>query len=376
MDDTSWHDDTYPELRASPPWVMEEMIRSEPALVEPILRTDVAAVAGAIEAAAGGGEPVVVTGCGTSQHAAMAIADLLRAAAGDGGRIEARQALEASIEPRRGGVCIGVSHDGGTTATAHALAAAEAQGAVTAAITARPEAAVAAAAEHVLETPALDRSWCHTVAYVSAMLAGAALAGHLGQAEDATAVRRFAEALLGLQHQAAACAGRLARTRTLRVCGSGTDRIAARELALKIEEGARLPAAAHDLETFLHGHLAACDASTGAVLVLTDPRGPERRSRRSELAAQAAGEIGMPVAAIAAAAIDAHLPAGATPAGRIVLPAPEGVGEPLASLLGGAIALQLLTLELAHARGTNPDLIRREEAAYRRAALIGDGGGW
>jgi glucosamine--fructose-6-phosphate aminotransferase (isomerizing) len=37
-------------------------------------------------------------------------------------------------------------------------------------------------------------------------------------------------------------------------------------------------------------------------------------------------------------------------------------------LLAGAIALQLLTLELAHVNGTNPDLIRREQEAYREAA--------
>jgi hypothetical protein len=38
------------------------------------------------------------------------------------------------------------------------------------------------------------------------------------------------------------------------------------------------------------------------------------------------------------------------------------------ALLAGALALQLLTLELAHIRGTNPDLIRREQGPYRRAA--------
>ena len=37
-------------------------------------------------------------------------------------------------------------------------------------------------------------------------------------------------------------------------------------------------------------------------------------------------------------------------------------------LLAGAIALQLLTLELVLAAGTNPDLIRREQDAYKAAA--------
>jgi hypothetical protein len=42
--------------------------------------------------------------------------------------------------------------------------------------------------------------------------------------------------------------------------------------------------------------------------------------------------------------------------------------------VSGAIALQLLTLALVHERGTNPDLIRREEPAYRAAAEAGGAG--
>ena len=36
MADTSWHSDAYPELRPAPPWVMQEMIAAQPALVEQI----------------------------------------------------------------------------------------------------------------------------------------------------------------------------------------------------------------------------------------------------------------------------------------------------------------------------------------------------
>jgi glutamine---fructose-6-phosphate transaminase (isomerizing) len=38
------------------------------------------------------------------------------------------------------------------------------------------------------------------------------------------------------------------------------------------------------------------------------------------------------------------------------------------ALIAGALAAQLLTLELVLAAGTNPDLIRREEEPYRKAA--------
>ena len=83
-------------------------------------------------AAAAAGDPVVVTGCGTSEHAAVAVAELLTDAfrrAGHGARAEARQALDAAFEPRLGGVCIAISHDGGTRATQLALEAARESGA-------------------------------------------------------------------------------------------------------------------------------------------------------------------------------------------------------------------------------------------------------
>jgi hypothetical protein len=64
------------------------------------------------------------------------------------------------------------------------------------------------------------------------------------------------------------------------------------------------------------------------------------------------------------------LPSELTPAGRLVTRRadPELLHPRLAGLLAGAGALQTLTLELAHARHTNPDLIRREQAPYRDAA--------
>ena len=61
----------------------------------------------------------------------------------------------------------------------------------------------------------------------------------------------------------------------------------------------------------------------------------------------------------------ATLPAGVH--GVALEPCP---GDPLlSSLLQSALAVQLLTLGLVGLAGTNPDLIRREERAYREAAL-------
>jgi hypothetical protein len=43
-----------------------------------------------------------------------------------------------------------------------------------------------------------------------------------------------------------------------------------------------------------------------------------------------------------------------------------------AALLGAAGPLQLVTLEVAHVRGTNPDPIRRDDPAYLRAAEVAE----
>jgi glutamine---fructose-6-phosphate transaminase (isomerizing) len=348
-DDRSWLTDEYPELRDRPPWVMEEMIIAERDLPQPILEganAEAAAVRSAVDAAAAAGEPIVVTGCGTSEHGAMAIAEMLSDALPDA-RIEARQALAAALRPRSGGVCIAVSHDGGTPATCRALEAAAAAGATTAAITAHPGSAITRPAQLVLITPLLDRSWCHTVAYASTILTGAAIAGE-GVLEALTA---SIESGYAVRPRLVVEAQRIGTGRRVVTTGFGADYVSARELALKIEEGARMPATAHQLETILHGHLAGCDAdSTAVVRFDLDPRGGETTAERGRDVDAALQIIGIPT---------------------IVLGRPTGLPPALSAaqaLLAGAVALQLLTLELAHLAGTNPDLIRREERRYREAA--------
>jgi len=333
-----------PELRDGPPWAMEEMIDAEPGLVEAILASP-AAVEAAESIREGG--PVVVVGCGTSEHAAMAGAALLGATA--------RDAFEASLDPQDGGVCIAISHEAGTTATLAAMRAAAANGARTILITAKPgeiapssaatagagtaNGAAASAPDIVFGTPLVDTSWCHTVGYVSPLLALTAIAGAAG-ADTCTHVIAGTRAL---RDRFASAAARLAGCERLIVSGSGVDEITARELALKIEEGLHLPVTPLGIEKVLHGHLPAADARTGIVVLRIDPSAGERRDQRARDVIAAVSELDMPNVTIDGL--------------------PEG--HPL---LAGAIALQLLTLELVHQAGTNPDLIRREEAAYKAAA--------
>ena len=115
-------------------------------------------------------------------------------------------------------------------------------------------------------------------------------------------------------------AGALAGVDRLIVIASGVDRPAARELVLKVEEGAHLPAAMRDLETLLHGHLAGMDARTGVVLILTDAAAGDDRVRRAAGVLRAVGELGATCGAILGARHADLIPAELTPAGRLIVP--------------------------------------------------------
>jgi glutamine---fructose-6-phosphate transaminase (isomerizing) len=381
-DDRSWHTDAYPELRPGPPWVMQEMIAAQPGLVEALLAgppEGTAEAAEAIGAALADGRPVTVVGCGTSEHGAHGVAALLKAAAGAerSAFVQGRAAFSARLDPAPG-VCIAISHDGGTRATTLAVEAARAAGAATIAITHEPGGSVATACEQVLVTPMHDASWCHTVAYASALAVGAALAARVGSvAADPAAARELLERAIA-PADADAVADGLADRRVVLCAGADADHVTARELALKIAEGARLPTIGLELETVLHGQLAGDEAADGLVLVaITDQPERDRVITRATHVARAAAAIGIPVAGLFSSAYADALPADLTPAGRLVVDLPDAgaVDRRAAGLLAGAGLLQTLTLALAHARDLNPDLIRREQAPYRAAAEAAEGAG-
>src|SRR5207248_3580166 len=128
-----WHTDQFPELRSQPPWVMQEIIEAQPRLLERIAReSDTASLALMLRVP---GELTVV-GCGTSEHAALAAAQILTEAGTPAG---SRQAYEAALDPQQVGAVLGISHEGGTWATIEALEAARRVGSGTALITARGE---------------------------------------------------------------------------------------------------------------------------------------------------------------------------------------------------------------------------------------------
>jgi glucosamine--fructose-6-phosphate aminotransferase (isomerizing) len=378
-----------PEVRDGPPWAMAEMIAAGPGVVSRVAERvtadgSAAVLADALREAAAAGQPVIVTGCGTSEHAALGAAAILRDAWRDarlpGWGPVAAQAFELAQEPPDAGLVIGISHEGGTAATIAALEAARAAGARTALLTASAGAPAAAAADIVLATVEMDRSWCHTVGYVSPMAAAVAVAAAFGGTEAngralAARLRAGIEAAWGggADRPATTIGRAISEASHVLVVASGVDRTTARELVLKIEEAAWVPSAMRDLETFLHGHLPATGESTALVLVLTDPASPDARTTRARQALAAAATIGIRAGAILSAGASSAIPDGLTPGGRIVVPdAPASAASAAACLFGAAGPLQLVTLEVAAARGTNPDPIRRDDPVYLRAAEVAD----
>lgn len=370
-----WAASDPPAPRDGPPFAMTEMIAAEPALTTRLVERlgsdrSLEALAALVTDAVGGGFPVTTTGCGTSEHAALVLAALVEDGLAQAGRsihgIRTIQAFElAGREPI--GAVVAVSHEGGTQATNAALARSGGRGGRTALITVSDRSPGAGLAGVVVATGEQDQSWCHTVGYLSPIVAAACLHAALtGRALAADAAARQVAAGMD-EANAEGVAAALAGVERFLVVGSGIDYPAARELALKIEEGVRLPATAHPLETILHGHLAAATERTGLLVILTDGdgRGTDLRDRAARVL-RAGDALGMPSVLIGSSDV-ARVAESAT-AGRHLVDLDPSLARRVAAALAVVVPLQLLAERLARARGTNPDRIGRDDPRQAAAA--------
>jgi glutamine---fructose-6-phosphate transaminase (isomerizing) len=376
---SSWYDPAvYPELRSAAPWVMEDMIEAQVILPEALggsLASSAPRLVEMLHAAAGAGEPIVVSAVGTSGHSARAVALILNGAIGESAvaaaPAEARESADQAVAPRRRGLCIAISHGGLSASTVRALAAAREAGAKTALITAAGSTPARDIADVVLVTPLRDRSYCHTVGYISPMLAGFYLASaYRGEEFPAASLAGYLGELLTMRTRALEIGGALGKAERLVAAGSLIDVPTVRELALKVAEGAWVPTTVLGVEDTLHGHLVAHDANSALVVVVTGGPGADRAAQGAHELLMAARRIGLRTAAILSPDLAGAIGSEDVTAGKLVIPH-AALPELAASLLGGAVALQLLTIGLVHARKTNPDLLRREQAPYREAVAAG-----
>ena len=251
---------------------------------------------------------VVAVGCGTSFHSAQTTGQGL-------------DSLEFVLDPPDADVLVLVSHEGGTPLT---LEAARAFSGPKWLITGKPDSPLGELCDEVVvATPALEESYCHTASYTCAVAALAALRG-----ED---VAWLPEAVAGLL---AGDRRPVSDHERFLVTGAGRDWPTAQEAVLKLREGVYVGAEAHPLEELLHGHLAAVDENVRCFVLQGEGRGAERAAE----AAAALGELGCDVALV-----------------------------PTRHPVVDIVPFQLLTLDLADARGTDPDRIRRDDPRWQAA---------
>jgi len=255
------------------------------------------------------GGRVLFTGCGTSFHAALACGS-------------AAQALEVVLgNAPEADALVAVSHEGETALTLEAVRRFRGE---TWLVTGAPESPIGRAVDHVVVvTPEVERSYCHTVSYSCAVAAGRALQGEdVSWLADAVERELADEPLDVSDHQRFA------------VVGAGRDTATALEATLKLREGAYVAAEAHQTEQFLHGHLAAIDPGV-RVFVL---EGEGRAAERAFDVMRALGEIGCTAELIP-------------------------TSDPVVDI----VRFQRLTVDLAEARGIDPDLIRWDQEPWNRA---------
>jgi len=256
------------------------------------------------------GARLLFTGCGTSFHAAMTGGDAV-------------SALELVLRPRRDAdLLVLVSHEGETPLT---LEAARAWSGPRWLVTGRADGPIAELCDEVVVcTPEIEESWCHTASYTSAVAAISALHG-----EDVSGLpRAVAEAL-------DAPLPEVGEQERFLVAGAGSALPTAHEAVLKLREGAWVAAEAYETEQLMHGYFAAVDESVRAFVL----EGEGRAAERAVAATAALRELGC--------AVD-------------LLPTRHPVVD--------IVLFQRLTVEIAAARGREPDRIRRHDPRWAAAA--------
>jgi glucosamine--fructose-6-phosphate aminotransferase (isomerizing) len=250
------------------------------------------------------------TGCGTSFHAALATG------------APAAQALEVVLgNASEADVLVAISHEGETKLTTEAVKSFAGE---TWLVTGAEESPLARIVDHVVvATPGIEESYCHTVSYTCAVAAGRALLG-----EDVRGLAPAVERQLAMEPLPVSDHERFL------VAASGAAAATAQEAVLKLREGVHVAAEAHHTEQLLHGHLAAIDSSVRCIVLEGSGRGAERAREA--------------VAALVELGCDVEL-----------VPTTHPVVD--------IVRFQRLTVDLADARGIDPDRIRLDEEPWERA---------
>jgi glucosamine--fructose-6-phosphate aminotransferase (isomerizing) len=323
--------------------LMLREIRDQPRLLReelPRLRAEARAAAGPLAAVT---RRLVVTGCGDSYIAGVALEQAARALLGGDRPVHVVRSFEAAnyFPLCEHDLVVACSVSGEVARTLEAVEQARKAGARTAALVARPTSALGRCAEAVLRLPEpIARNTPHSRDYLATLLALAALFEGLSE----THVRALdhlgdtvEEHLAGWEATAHRLVQTLAVAEKLFVLGSGPSWGSALYGAAKYWEGGGILAFAHEIEEFGHGaHLL---VKSGDAAIVIAPAGAGARHASAILGSLR--RLGLRVLVLGAQ--------DQPPKGVEVIPLPdvEDVWSPFVS----AVPLQLLCYELANVRG-------------------------
>lgn len=299
---------------------------------------------------------LVLTGCGSSHFAAHLAATQLRAQGFPVGCQDAGDLLTEAVALSSEDLLVVLTQSGQTKTVLELMRRRQRQGDQQVLITGHPESEAASLANFVVESGfTADESLCHTTSVMVLGLLALEVAassdrrrGTSGRVlrPDHSRLSNALEALFARRKEIATWIDWTGVTHALLLA---SDRVwpVAEEGSLKLAEAAYLPALAVPFETFFHGYIPLTNADTAVVALLTSTA-DQRRAAEFELVKRTVRFQGK-VVDQAAVGLES-----------------ESGGEALFPWLG-LYAMHLITLGAAEQRGTNPDLLRREDPKYLKA---------
>jgi glucosamine--fructose-6-phosphate aminotransferase (isomerizing) len=367
------------EARTGHPYFTHDMILDQPSCLQSTLLT-CKAEAPDIRSYYAGMNQFVLTGCGTSYHAALASSYLLYAIFQKTSAVSV-ESFELTYYFRRLNtktIVVGFSHTGNTKTTLDAMRVAKESGAATLGLTGTRGSKIFEIADRVLMVGnGEEKSRAHTKSYTASVLASMYLSldfianeasnkvaeGLLDQLNDVPSavgdalksekeISDFVRKLNNLEDD-----GGKQEIKRYFFVGAGPNIATALEAALKIKETSYACAEGMELEQFLHGPWVSLDSD--ALVVMIAPKGPAHQRYLDLL--QVCRELGVKTLAITD---DKHVKELASVSIEM-----KELSEEL-SPLTYIVPLQLLAYHIAIDKGLNPDLIRYDNSKIWGARQI------
>lgn len=340
---------------------MYQTIHSQPGEVQRLLDEGWEPATEAAEKLAGA-QRVSVIGIGTSYHAALMGAWLLRSAGADARAIHS---FDFAHYPHNFPVgsddaVVIMTHTGIKTFSLVAMQRAKDAGATV--ISVGSKSAEHPGSELVLRTTEREKSAAYTASHLAAMTVMAQIAAELGQRNGSHATSGYREALGRIPRQVQemldredeiAPISRAGAGRQNYVAGAGPNEFSAIEAVIKVREAAYGRIDALGLEQYLHGPIVSFNAGDGAILINVDGASEERVNEVAAVLDAMGGMLWVAGKQLTSV----------TPAHYFEVPQTIEDLSPLLTV----IPMQIFAYHMAVVKGVNPDTFRRDQPRYTEA---------